>query len=230
MERGFRDRTEAGRLLADKLRGYSNRSDVIVLALPRGGVPVGFEIAKALKAPLDVLVVRKLGVPDQVELAMGAIASGGIRVLNEELLNYYPIPDEVIEEVTEREREELRWRERAYRGDRPVSEVQGRTVILVDDGMATGTTMRSAIEAVKRRQPSEIVIAVPVAATSICEEFQRIKNHVVFTCLTTPEPFIAVGLWYDHFPQLTDKEVRDLLDRAAEFQLVGVNRKAQIKE
>jgi putative phosphoribosyl transferase len=218
MQRRFRDRTEAGRLLAEKLEGYSSRSDVIVLALPRGGVPVGFEIAKALNAPLDVLIVRKLGMPDQPELAMGAIASEGIRVLNEELLKYYPIPGDVIEKVTEREREELRRRERAYRGDRPVCDVQGGTVILVDDGIATGTTMHSAIESLKRRQAAQIVIAVPVAAASICEELRRIKNHVVVTCLTTPEPFIAVGLWYDWFPQLADEDVRDLLDRAAQQQ------------
>jgi len=216
MQVRFRDRTEAGRLLAEKLEGYANRTDVIVLALPRGGVAVGFEVAKALKEPLDVLVVRKLGVPDQPELAMGAIASGGIRVLNEELLLSYPIPEEVIEAVTEDERKELERRERAYRGDRPVSDVQGRTVILVDDGIATGTTMRSAVEALRRRAAAAIVIAVPVAPAYICRELLLIKNHLVVTCLATPEPFIAVGLWYDQFQQLSDEDVRDLLDRACD--------------
>ena len=159
----FRDRKEAGRLLAEKLKDYANRSDVIVLALPRGGLPVAFEVAKALKAPLDVLIVRKLGVPNQPELAMGAIASGGVRVLNEELLQYYPIPAAVIESVAAREQEELERRERSYRGDLALSEVQGRTVILVDDGVATGTTMRSAVEALKKRHAASVVIAVPVA-------------------------------------------------------------------
>jgi putative phosphoribosyl transferase len=216
MEQRFRDRTEAGRRLAEKLEAYANRPDVIVLALPRGGVPVAFEVARALKVPLDVLIVRKLGAPDQPELAMGAIASGGVRVLNQELLKYYPIPGEVIEEVAAREWKELERRERAYRGDRPAPEAQGRTVILVDDGMATGTTMRSAVEALEQRQAASVVVAVPVAPESVCEEFQQMKDHVVFTCLATPEPFFAVGLWYDHFPQTTDEEVRDLLKRAAD--------------
>lgn len=216
MQIRFRDRIEAGRLLAEKLGEYANRSDVIVLALPRGGVPVGFEVAQALKAPLDVLIVRKLGVPDQPELAMGAIASGGIRVLNDELLRYYPIPADVIDSATDVEREELERRERVYRGDRPLSDVQGRTVILVDDGIATGTTMRSAVESLKRRNVAEIVIAVPVAPATISEELRQVKNHLVVTCLGTPEPFIAVGLWYDRFPQLSDEEVRELLDRASD--------------
>jgi putative phosphoribosyl transferase len=214
MEMRFRDRVEAGRMLAERLRAYANRPDVIVLALPRGGVPVGFEVARALKAPLDVLIVRKLGVPDQPELAMGAIASGGVRVLNEELLRYYPIPGEVIESVTEREQIELERRERDYRGARPAPDLQGRTVILVDDGIATGTTMRSAIEALKKLRAASVVIAVPVAPESICEEFQRMKNHVVFTCLSTPEVFFAISLWFENFPQTTDEEVRDLLKRA----------------
>lgn len=216
MKRRFRDRIEAGRLLAEKLADYANRSDVIVLALPRGGVPVAFEIAKALEAPLDVLIVRKLGVPDQPELAMGAIASGGIRVLNEDLLKYYPIPKEEIEAVTIQEQKELERRERLYRGDVPISALQGRTVILVDDGIATGTTMHSAVEALKKQKPAGIVIAVPVAAEATCEEFRQLKDHIVFTCLATPEPFIAVGLWYEHFPQTTDEEVRDLLRQAAQ--------------
>jgi predicted phosphoribosyltransferase len=229
MEKRFRDRTEAGRLLAEKLTGYANRPDVIVLALPRGGVPVGFEVAKALKAPLDVLIVRKLGVPDQPELAMGAIATGGVRVLNEELLKYYPIPSEEIEAVAARELHELERRERLYRDDRPAPDVRGRIVILVDDGIATGTTMRSAVEALKQQKPASVVIAVPVAAQSTCEEFRRLKDHVVFTCLSTPQPFFAVGLWYEHFPQTTDEEVRDLLKQAAQQQR-AVAGKPQSKE
>jgi putative phosphoribosyl transferase len=203
-------------MLAGKLRAYANRPDVIVLALPRGGVPVAFEVARALNVQLDVLIVRKLGAPDQPELALGAIASGGVRVLNEELLRYYTVPDEVIESVAAREQEELERRERIYRGDRPAPDVRGRTVILVDDGIATGTTMRSAVEALKKLGATSVVIAVPVAPESVCEEFQRLKDHVVFTCLATPEIFFAVSLWYENFRQTTDEEVCDLLDRAAE--------------
>ena len=214
MEKRFRDRVEAGRMLAGKLRAYANRPDVIVLALPRGGVPVAFEVARALRVPLDVLIVRKLGAPDQPELAMGAIASGGVRVLNEELLRYYPIPDILIESVAAREREELERRERIYRGDRPAPDVRGRTVILVDDGIATGTTMRSAVEALKKLGAAGVVIAVPVAPESVCNEFQRLRDHVVFTCLTTPERFFAISLWYEDFPQTSDEEVCDLLNRA----------------
>jgi putative phosphoribosyl transferase len=216
MEDRFRDRIEAGQLLAEQLTSYANRSDVIVLALPRGGVPVAFEVAKALKAPLDVLIVRKLGLPSQPELAMGAIASGGVRVLNEELMRYHPIPAKVIESVAAREQEELERREKLYRSDRPAPEVEGKTVILVDDGIATGTTMRSAVEALKKRRAASVVIAVPVAPESVCEEFQRLKDHVVFTCLATPEPFFAVGLWYEDFAQTTDEEVHELLKRAAD--------------
>ena len=211
----FRNRTEAGRLLAARLKDYAQRPDVIVLALPRGGVPVAFEVARALKTPLDVLIVRKLGVPDQPELAMGAIASGGVRVLNEELLRDYPIPAATIETVAAREQVELERRERSYRGDRPAPELQGRTVILVDDGIATGTTMRSAVEALRKRGAADIVIAVPVAPATVGAEFQRLMDHVGFICLATPEPFFAVGLWYEDFDQTSDEEVRDLLKRAA---------------
>src|SRR6266498_789054 len=189
MEMRFRDRVEAGRMLAGKLRAYANRPDVIVLALPRGGVPVGFEVARALKAPLDVLIVRKLGVPDQPELAMGAIASGGVRVLNEELLRYYPIPGEMIESVTEQEQKELERRERAYRGDRPAPDLLGRTVILVDDGIATGTTMRSAIEALKKLRAASVVIAVPVAPESVCgtKTSHKRPTKKCAICLSAPQ-------------------------------------------
>ncbi len=162
------------------------------------------------------MIVRKLGTPDQPELAMGAIASGGVRVLNEELLKYYPIPYDVIESVAAREQEELERRERIYRGDRPALNVGGRTVILVDDGIATGTTMSSAVEALKKLGAASVVIAVPVAPESVCDEFQRLRDHVAFTCLATPEVFFAISLWYENFPQTTDEEVRDLLKRAAD--------------
>jgi putative phosphoribosyl transferase len=187
-----------------------------VLALPRGGVPVAFEVARALNVPLDVLIVRKLGTPDQPELAMGAIASGGVRVLNEELLRYYPIPGDVIESISAREQQELERRERIYRGDRSAPDVWGCTVILMDDGIATGTTMRSAVEALKKLGAASVVIAVPVAPESVCEEFQRLRDHVVFTCLATPEMLFAISYWYEDFPQTTDEEVCDLLERAAE--------------
>ncbi len=214
MEVRFRDRTQAGRLLAEKLKDYAKRSDVLVLALPRGGVPVGFEIARALNLPLDVLIVRKLGLPRQPEVAMGALASGGIRVLNESLLAYAPIPAAEIEAVTARERQELARRERAYRGDRLFPALQGRTVILVDDGIATGTTMQAAIAALKTQHPAQLVIAVPVAAAESCAEFERLKDHVEFICLLTPQSFVAVGMWYESFPQTSDEEVRALLERA----------------
>ncbi len=162
------------------------------------------------------MIVRKLGTPDQPELAMGAIASGGVRVLNEELLKYYPIPYDVIESVAAREQEELERRERIYRGDRPALNVGGRTVILVDDGIATGTTMSSAVEALKKLGAASVVIAVPVAPESVCEEFQRLRDHVVFTCLATPEMLFAISYWYEEFPQTTDEKVCDLLERAAE--------------
>ncbi len=207
----FKDRAQAGRLLAAQLAAYANRPDVTVLALPRGGVPVAYEIAKALKAPLDVLVVRKLGVPFQPELAMGAIASGGIRVLNKELLDYLKISRAEIEAVATRELWELERRERLYRGDRPMPEVRGRIVILVDDGIATGTTMRSAVLALKQQEPGRIIIAVPTAAQSSCDEYQAEADRIECVCLMTPEPFFAVGLWDENFAQTTDEEVRDIL-------------------
>ncbi len=177
----FRDRTEAGKLLAAQLAAYANQQDLIVLALPRGGVPVGFEIAQALHAPLDVIVVRKLGVPGQEELAMGAIATGGIRILNKDVVQFLNIPDEVIDEITVQELQELERREHSYRGERPAYVISGRTVILVDDGIATGATMHAAVAAIKQRQPTRIIIAVPTAAPSTCDEFAAEVDELVCT-------------------------------------------------
>ena len=210
----FRDRTDAGRQLAAKLAAYADRSDVLVLALPRGGVPVAFEVARELHAPLDVFLVRKLGVPGHEELAMGAIASGGVRVLNEDVVRMLRISDDVIDAVGAEERQELERRERTYRGNRPAPDVRGRTVILVDDGLATGSTMRAAIAALRQQRPARIVVAVPVGAPETCAEFQGEADEAV--CARTPEPFYAVGLWYGDFSQTTDEEVHDLLERAAE--------------
>src|SRR5438094_4996598 len=209
----FRDRHEAGRRLADKLVAYAKRPDVLVLALPRGGVPVAYEVARSLQAPLDVFLVRKLGVPGYEELAMGAVATGGVRVLNDEIVNGLRIPDDVIDAVTAWEQQELARRERLYRGDRPPPDVRGRTVILVDDGLATGASMHAAIAALRRQQPAHIVVAVPIAAPETCDALRAEVDDVV--CAITPEPFHAVGLWYDDFSQTTDEEVRDLLARAA---------------
>jgi predicted phosphoribosyltransferase len=211
----FRDRTEAGRMLAETLCEYADRKDVVVLALPRGGVPVGYEVAKALNAPLDVFVVRKLGLPGQEELAMGAIASGGARVLNRELISALGIPDEVVEQVTQDEQRELERREREYRDGRRPIDVAGRTVILVDDGLATGSSMRVAVLALKQKQPAQIVVAVPVAPRESCAEMESVADKVV--CAVTPEPFWGVGQWYEDFSQTSDEEVRDLLRRAASF-------------
>ncbi len=209
----FEGRTEAGKLLADKLTRYAGLRDTIVLALPRGGVPVAFEIARALSAPLDVFLVRKLGLPGQEELAMGAIATGGVRVLNRDVVAYLNIPQRTIDAVARQEQQELERRERLYRGDRPAPEVRGRTVILVDDGLATGSTMRAAIAALKKLEPGRIVVAVPVAPPSAVEELEKEVDEVV--CLFTPEPFEGVGRWYQDFSQTTDQEVRNLLNRAA---------------
>ncbi len=209
-------------LLAEKLKEYANRPDVIVLALLRGGLPVGIEIARKLNLPLDILIVRKLGVPGEPEVALGAIASGGIRVLNEDLLSYIDIPREIVEAITEHERKELERRERVYRGHRPAPDIHGRTVILVDDGMATGATMCSAVEALKQQQPARIIIAVPVAAKSTCAEFNAQDGIVTCVCLETPESFYAVGLWYKQFPQLTDEDVHELLDNMPKQQPASV--------
>ena len=208
----FRDRKEAGKLLAAQLATYANQQNVIVVALPRGGVPVGFEIAQALHVPLDVIVVRKLGVPGQEELAMGAIATGGIRILNKDVVQFLDISDEVIDEITTHEIQELERRERLYRGERPAYNIRGRTVILVDDGIATGATMHAAVAAIKQRQPTRIIIAVPTAAPSTCDEFAVEVDELV--CVIRPEPFIAVGYWYGQFSQTSDEEVRRLLEQA----------------
>jgi predicted phosphoribosyltransferase len=205
----FRDRREAGRLLAAKLTAYANRPDVIVLALPRGGVPVAYEVARALGAPLDVFVVRKLGVPGYEELAMGAVATGGVRVLNDQLVNRLGIPDHLIDAVAAREQQELARRERLYRSGRPPLDVRNRTVILVDDGLATGATMHAAIAALRQLHPARIVVAVPTASPETCEEMRAEVDDVI--CAITPEPFHAVGRWYQDFSQTTDEEVQDLL-------------------
>jgi predicted phosphoribosyltransferase len=212
----YRDRTEAGRQLAVELAGYANRPDVIVLALPRGGVPVAFEVARALHAPLDVFLVRKLGVPGHEELAMGAIASGGVRVLNEEVVRKLAIAPWVVDRVAAQEQQELERREHLYRGDRPPPEVRGRIAILVDDGLATGSTMRAAVAALRKLGPARIVVAVPVGAPETCSEFQQEADEAI--CAETPDPFYAVGLWYEDFSQTTDAEVHDLLLQAAEGQ------------
>ncbi|AUB35850.1 putative phosphoribosyltransferase [Nostoc flagelliforme CCNUN1] len=209
----FKDRRFAGQVLAEELAAYTNRPDVVVLGLPRGGVPVAFEVAKALNAPLDILVVRKLGVPNQEELAMGAIASGGVRILNEYIISLVKISDEVIARVAVQEERELERRERLYRPNSAFPDLQGRTVILVDDGLATGATMWAAVVAVRKQQPAQIVIAVPVAAPETCHELEAKVNKIV--CISTPSPFQSVGLWYENFPQTTDEEVCHLLAKAA---------------
>jgi putative phosphoribosyl transferase len=212
--RRFRDRTEAGRQLAQRLRSYAARDDVVVLALPRGGVPVAYEVAKELGAPLGVFVVRKLGVPGYEELAMGAIASGGIIVLDERLVHSLGIDEALVERVIAAEARELERRETAYGAGRERPELAGKTVILVDDGLATGATMRAAALAVRRLDPAKIVVAVPVAAEETCDQFLDVVDEIV--CDITPRPFRAVGLWYDDFSQTTDEEVRELVGRAAE--------------
>ncbi|HEV8311217.1 MAG TPA: phosphoribosyltransferase [Methylomirabilota bacterium] len=209
----FRDRLDAGRRLAAKLGDYAGRRDLLVLALPRGGVPVAFEVARALGAPLDVFLVRKLGVPGHRELAMGAIATGGVRVLNPEVIRALRLPPEAVEAVAASEQEELARRERAYRGQRPPPNVQGRIVILVDDGLATGATMRAAAAALRRFDPARIVVAVPTAAPETCRMLRAEVDDVV--CAETPDPFVAVGLWYDDFSETTDDEVRLWLERSA---------------
>ena len=214
MERTFPNRTEAGRLLAEKLLKYSGRADVIVLGLPRGGVPVAFEVAQRLAVPLDVFIVRKLGVPGFEELAVGAIASGGVRVLNEDVLRALPNADETIESITARETAELERREQSYRNGRPAPELRDRIVILVDDGLATGATMRAAVKALRHRGAAKIVVAVPVGPPDACREFEEEADETI--CATIPEFFQAVGQYYEDFSQTSDGEVRELLARAAQ--------------
>ena len=208
----FKDRRDAGKILAQKLSAYTGRLDVIVFALPRGGVPVAYEVALALNAPLDVFIVRKLGLPGQEELAIGAIASGGIRVLNDDIIRALAVPEEVITVIAQREFQELQRREQMYRGDRPVSTVRDQTVILIDDGLATGASMRAAVAGLRTRHPARIIIAVPTAAPETCDAFKFEVDEIV--CAMTPEPFEGVGRWYADFRQTTDEEVRTFLEEA----------------
>jgi predicted phosphoribosyltransferase len=208
----FRDRADAGRQLLSKLGTYKGRPDVLVLGLPRGGIPVGYEVARGLGAPLDVFVVRKLGVPGQEELAMGAIATGGVRVVNHDVVDALRIPPDVLDRAAAEELRELERREQSYRGQRPKPPVEGRTVILVDDGLATGSTMRAAVAALRQQGPAHIVVAVPVAAVQTCADLRREVEDVV--CFATPEPFMAVGRFYDDFSQTSDEEVGALLASA----------------
>ena len=211
-QQAFVDRRDAGRVLALCLAKYTNRDDVIVLALPRGGVPVAYEVASALGAPMDVFLVRKLGTPGHRELAMGAIASGGVRVLNDDVVRWYGIPEAAIERVAREEEQELQRRERAYRDDLPAPVLANRTVILIDDGLATGSTMRAAAQAMRAHHPSRVVIAVPVGAPQTCTELAAVADEVI--CARMPEPFSAVGQWYLNFNQTGDEEVRDLLQKS----------------
>jgi predicted phosphoribosyltransferase len=210
----YRNRAEAGEVLADELREYAHRPEVLVLALPRGGVPVGYEVARTLRAPLDVFLVRKLGVPGHEELAMGAVATGGVSVLNDQVVRHLRIPQPVIERIALEELEELERRALLYRGERPPPDLRGKTVILVDDGLATGSTMLAAAKAVRQQEPARIVVAAPVAAPETCEFLRDEVEEVV--CPVTPDPFHAVGLWYEDFSQTTDEEVRELLARVNE--------------
>ena len=213
----FQDRHHAGRVLATRLGHYLGRPGLLVLALPRGGVAVGFEVAHALHAPLDVFVVRKLGYPGHEEYAMGAIASGGVQVLNPDLAGH--IAPQIVAAEVARERGELQRRERLYRGDLPAPHLQGRTVVVVDDGLATGSTMRAAVQAIRQQQPARICVAVPVGAFETCEQLVAEADEVV--CVEQPSPFRAVGLWYEDFPQASDTEVRTLLDTARQERATG---------
>lgn len=208
----FRNRRDAGRILAQELLRYANRPDVLVLALPRGGVPVAYEVALILNVPLDIFIVRKLGLPGQEELAIGAIASGGIRVLNEDIIRRLHIPEQVIDRVAQRGLKEVERREQRYRGDHRAPEVQDKTVILIDDGLATGASMRAAIAGLRAQHPARIVVAVPTAASETCEAFKAEVDEVV--CAMTPEPFLGVGRWYEDFSQTTDEGVRLFLEDA----------------
>ena len=216
----FRDRRHAGQVLAEQLSRFAGRSDIVVLALPRGGVPVGAEVARELKAPLDVFVVRKLGVPGQEELAFGAIASGGLRVLNESIIRTLRLTDTMVERISHRERQELLRREHLYRGDRPPPDLKRKTVIVVDDGMATGATMRVAIDAIKLLEADKIVVAVPVGSRDTCSAMRRISD-VLCVCAEMPEPFYGVGIWYEDFSQTTDDEVTELLAAGSNSNSAG---------
>jgi len=209
----FRNRTEAGQVLARRLQQYKNQPDVLILGLPRGGVPVAYEVARELNAPLDVFIVRKLGVPGHEELGMGAIATGGVRTLHEGIIREIGISPQTIEAVSAREQAELERRERLYRGDRPAPTIKGRTVVIVDDGLATGCTMKAAIQAVRQQDPRQVIVAVPTAPSETCEQLKESADHVV--CALTPEPFFSVGGSYADFTQITDGEVRDLIASAA---------------
>jgi putative phosphoribosyl transferase len=211
----FPNRRAAGQFLAHKLQEFAARPDVVVLALPRGGVPVAYEVAKSLRTPLDVFVVRKLGVPGQEELAMGAIASGGVRDINEDVVRFLKIPRHLIAAVAEEEERELHRREMEYRDGRPAVDVRGRITLLVDDGLATGSSMRVAAMALKKKEPAKIVVAVPVSPRETCEEFDTLVDQVV--CAAMPEKFRSVGEWYEDFSQTTDEEVRELLEQSASF-------------
>jgi predicted phosphoribosyltransferase len=210
----FHDRADAGRALAKQLDGYAGRHDVVVLALPRGGVPVGYQVAEALGVPLDIFLVRKLGTPGHRELAMGAIASGGVRVLNDDVVRWLNIRPEQIESVAREEEQELIRREAAYKAGRPPVSLKDHVVILVDDGLATGSTMKAAVQAVKQHSPSRVIVAVPVGAPETCRDLREYADEVV--CASMPERFSAVGQWYVRFDQTSDEEVRELLTRAAE--------------
>jgi predicted phosphoribosyltransferase len=218
----YRNRTEAGRRLAAELGEYTNRPDVVVLALPRGGVPVAYQVARVLSAPLDVFIVRKLGLPTHPELAMGAIASGGIRLIDEAAVRRFEVTDAQIAAVATAEERELERRERLYRSGRQLPDVAGKTVILVDDGLATGATMAAAAAAIRALEPAKLVVAVPVASPETCDAFRDITDDIV--CAQTPEPFYAVGLWYEDFSQTSDEEVQELLERAAREITAPVSR------
>lgn len=209
----FHDRRDAGRVLAKKLTHYAHRPDVVVLGLARGGVPVAFEVAQALHAPLDVALVRKLGVPGHEELAMGAIASGGTRVINQEVVQPLRIPQSVIDAVASREQQELARREQRYRDNRPPPDLRNKTVILVDDGLATGASMAAAVTGVRTQNPAAVIVAVPTAAPETCEQFEALVDEII--CAETPQPFFGVGMWYTDFAQTSDEEVRELLGMAA---------------
>ena len=208
----FKDRRDAGRKLAQKLSAYARGQNALILALPRGGVPVAYEVALTLNVPMDIFIVRKLGLPGREELAIGAIASGGIRILNRDIIRMLSIPEEVINFVARRELQELQRRERLYRGNRPSPEVRDRTIILIDDGLATGASMRAAVAGVRAQHPARIVVAVPAAAAETCDAFRSEVEEVV--CAITPEPFYGVSRWYEDFSQVTDEEVRALLEEA----------------